>query len=147
MDAATASRRRRQNGVRRRAHQDAARRPLVPDFQPVFHALRAILHPYAERLVVTRDDANEFYLDTHHVMENGRSLFFGAVQVKKRYVSFHLMPVYERPELLVDVSADLRARMQGKSCFNFTRVDEESFAELAALVAAGHESYRQRGYV
>jgi hypothetical protein len=31
------------------------------------------------------------------------------------------------------MSPGLRKRMQGKSCFNFTKLDEELFAELAVL--------------
>ena len=35
------------------------------------------------------------------------------------------------------MSPDLRRRMHGKGCFNFTRVDEPLFAELADLTATG----------
>ncbi len=44
------------------------------------------------------------------------------------------MPVYVFPELLGAVRPLLRKRMQGKSCFNFTRVDPALFEELAAHV-------------
>ncbi|MFL5778422.1 MAG: hypothetical protein ACJ761_05725 [Chloroflexota bacterium] len=43
------------------------------------------------------------------------------------------MPVYAFPELLVDVSPELRRRMQGKSCFNFSRIDEPLIGELEEL--------------
>jgi len=55
------------------------------------------------------------------------------VEVGKSYVGFHHMGVYARPDLLNNVSAKLKARMQGKSCFNFTSVDETLFAELEEL--------------
>jgi hypothetical protein len=48
-------------------------------------------------------------------------------------VSFYLMGVYGAPDLLESMSPELRRRMQGKSCFNFTRIDEPLLAELAAL--------------
>ena len=35
--------------------------------------------------------------------------------------------------------------MQGKSCFNFTRVDDVLFSELDGLTARGHELYAERG--
>lgn len=54
---------------------------------------------------------------------------------KKSQVAYHLMPVYVHPELLTDLSPELRRRMQGKSCFNFTKVDRDLFAELGALTA------------
>jgi hypothetical protein len=72
---------------------------------------------------------------------------FAAVQIKKAYVSFHLMPVYLQPSLLAGVSADLRARLHGKSCFNFKTVDLELLRELTALTQTGYESYQQQGYV
>lgn len=119
----------------------------MTDFSEVFTALRAILSPYAAELDVQVDTPSEFSLDSRHRMKNGKPLFFGAVQVKKNYVSFHLMPVYVEPKLLAGLSADLRKRMQGKSCFNFTQVDRRLFEELATLTRAGFANYRKRGYV
>ena len=49
------------------------------------------------------------------------------------------MPVYGDPRLLADMSPELRKRMQGKSCFNFTRVDEGLFTELTDLTRRGYE--------
>ena len=74
-------------------------------------------------------------------------MFFGSVQVKKAFVSYHLMPVYVQPALLEGLSPALRARMQGKSCFNFSKVDAALFKELDALTCAGYASYRAQGFV
>lgn len=59
------------------------------------------------------------------------------MRIKARYVSYHLTPVYTWPDLQDGMSPGLRTRMQGKSCFDFARVDEELIAELDALTAAG----------
>jgi len=119
----------------------------MPDLDSVFVALRKVMAPYAATLVATRDDAHELYVDTPHIQKNKKPLFFGAVQVKKAYVSFHLMPVYVQPGLLDDVSPELKARMQGKSCFNFAAVEPALFTELAALTKAGFASYQQQGFI
>lgn len=119
----------------------------MTDLQPVFAALRAVMHPFADRLVVVKDEPGHFYLDTAHVQKNNKPLFFGAVQRKKRYVSYHLMPVYVKPVLLDSLSPELRARMQGKSCFNFTTVDDSLLEELAALTRAGFEEFERAGFV
>lgn len=119
----------------------------MPDLNPVFKELRKIMAPYAARLAPARDDEQELYVDTRHIQKNKRPLFFGAVQVKKSYVSFHLMPVYVKPELLASVSPELRAHMHGKSCFNFAALEPALFRELAALTKAGYSSYQEQGFV
>ena len=68
--------------------------------------------------------------------------YVAGIRVGKSYVSYYLMPVYGLPELLADISPELRRRMQGKACFNFTRIDDALFSELAALTATGIERYR-----
>ena len=62
-----------------------------------------------------------------------------SVRRGKRYVSIYLMPVYADPSLMDGASPELRKRMQGKSCFNFTKVDEPLIGELESLVKTGYE--------
>jgi hypothetical protein len=113
----------------------------------VFADLRAIMAPYAAKLDAKKNDAVELYVDTWHIQKNQKPVFFGAVQIKKSYVSYHLMPVYVKPELLATVSPELRACMQGKSCFNFKASDPRLFEELTALTQAGYASYQEQGFV
>lgn len=68
---------------------------------------------------------------------------FAGVRLGKRYVSYYLMSVYLEPE--TPVSEALSRRRQGKSCFNFTRVDDALFDELADLTARGRDLYAARG--
>ncbi len=89
----------------------------MPDFADVFTRLRALMEPYAPDLGTAVDRDDEVSLNSGHVQANDTPLWFGGVQVKKRYVSYHLMPVYVNPALLDDVSPELKKRMQGKSCF------------------------------
>jgi hypothetical protein len=70
---------------------------------------------------------------------------FAGVHKGKRYVSYHLFTVYLEPGQLDGLSPELRKRMQGKSCFNFTRVDEALFTELDALTDRGRDLYAERG--
>jgi hypothetical protein len=119
----------------------------MPDLNAVFTELRSILAPYAAKLDTKKDDACELYVDTLHMQKNKKPLFFGAVQIKKSFVSFHLMPVYLKPELLEGLSPALKKRMQGKSCFNFVEVDKPLFKELASLTKTGFASYKDQGFV
>ena len=116
-------------------------------FEDVFDSLKDILRQYAGDLDCVKDNPGDYYLDTRHKMRNKKPLFFGAVQIKKNYVSYHLMPVYVFPELLQQLTPGLKHRMQGKSCFNFKSPDNELFEEIASLTNAGFIRYREAGYV
>ena len=107
--------------------------PASVDFETVFDQLRKILRPFESHLIVKEDQPGSYSLDTPYSAEYKKEVFFGAVQIKKNYVSYHLMPVYMFPDLLDDVSPELRARMQGKSCFNFKRIEPRQLKELARL--------------
>ncbi len=119
----------------------------MPNLEAVFTELSHVMKPYISALDCKKNDASELYLDTFHIQKNKKPLFFGAVQVKKSYVSFHLMPVYFKPDLLLGMSDSLRERMQGKSCFNFKQLDGLLFAELALLTKASYASYEAQGFV
>ncbi|MDQ2856548.1 MAG: hypothetical protein M3R68_09485 [Acidobacteriota bacterium] len=112
------------------------------DFAATFERLKAILAPYAAKMIVVHDSASIYYLDTTYVMKNKQRMFFGAVRTGKAYVSFHLMPVYCCPDLLKTMSPELKKHMQGKSCFNFKTIDEKLFKELTKLTRAGCARFR-----
>jgi len=115
---------------------------LAPDFQQVFVRLRRILAAHAASMSVAHDEPDHYLLNTTKPHPtNGHALMFGAVQIGKNYVSFHLMPVYCSPELQAAISPALKKRMQGKACFNFTTVDEALFAELADLTERGRKAF------
>jgi len=113
-------------------------------FADTFAALRAILQRHAKRLTVIVDKADDFQVASPTLVDRtGRPLFVAAAQIKKNYVSFHLMPIYAVPELRKAVSPALRKRMQGKACFNFTTLDATHAKELAALTKKGIEQFEK----
>jgi hypothetical protein len=117
--------------------------PNRDDFPAVFARLKAVMQPYAPRLVVKHDAPDDYSLDAPPSAAHPNGLFFGADQIKKRSVSDHLMPVYAFPDLLDDLPDRLKKRMQGKSCFTFTALDDATLADLERLTAAGFARYRQ----
>ena len=120
--------------------------PKNTDFDSAFTQLKEIFEPYADKLNVAADTRNYYALETHHVMKNKRRLYFGGVRRGKAYVSFHLMPVYACPDITEKISPDLRKRMQGKSCFNFSAPDEKLFKELRKITKAGFARFTSKKF-
>ena len=110
------------------------------DFQALFDRFKAMLAPYAAKMHVADATPGMYGVDMAPEGERDPSTWFAGTRLGKRYVSYYLMPIYVRPSLLEGISPDLRRRMQGKSCFNLTKVDESLLAELEALTQKGYEA-------
>jgi hypothetical protein len=108
----------------------------VSDLEVVEGRLRQILEPYRDRLSVTTEGPGGMVMELPGY-EGKPWGYVAGTRIGKRYVSFHLMSVYTDPELMASMSPELRKRMQGKSCFNFTKVDEPLMAELEAVARKG----------
>ena len=119
--------------------------PKEHDFDGAFKGLRRLLKSRAAKLFVKRDTPGEYYVETKELLWKGERLFVAAVKKNKSYVSFHLVTVYMYPDLLNKISPELKKRMQGKGCFNFTAPDPELFEELGEVVDAGFKAFRKRG--
>lgn len=112
------------------------------DSNNTFKRLKTILNQFESQLSVQHDKADNYYLNTPTTESNKKAEFFGAVQIKKSYVAFHLMPIYYHPELLENISQELKNRMQGKSCFNFKKIEDSLFSELSILTKNALEKYK-----
>lgn len=130
----------------------------MPDLQPVFDELcrRLSVHEGVFALTDNPTDANavggrradESSPDSYLLLGAPTESYpggvsFAGVRLGKRYVSYYLMSVHLRPDTVI--SPELAKRRQGKSCFNFTKIDEGLFDELADLTAAGREFYAEQG--
>lgn len=107
---------------------------MADGFETIYPRLRDIMLAAAPAMVVSKDQPGSLELRTPDVDPKTKQPgWFGTVTVKKSYVAFHLMPLYTAPELAADISSALAKRKQGKTCFNFTKIEEELFDELSAL--------------
>lgn len=129
---------------------------MPPEFPSVFARLRDILKTHAAGCTIGRDTDDHYSLEA--TAGPATLLAWGGkvksptipvawVQVGKTYVSYHLMGVYGNPKLLDRYSKELRARMQGKACFNFKTVDEPLFKELERLTIESLTGMRKAGYI
>jgi hypothetical protein len=121
--------------------------PGKADFTEVFEQLKSIFKPYAKKMDVSQDTDQCYMLNTRYIMKNKQPLCFGGVRLGKNYVSFYLMSVYASPDMLKNISPELKRRMQGKSCFNFKEVDKQLFAELKALTKDGAAKFSDKKYI
>lgn len=112
-----------------------------------FEKLKKVMSSLDTGLEVKKDEPDYYYLNTNTKIK-GKDMFFGAVQIRKSYVAYHLYPVYTNPELLEDISDSLKKRMQGKSCFNFKKeITEEQFSGIMELTKASYEKFVEKGYI
>ena len=117
------------------------------EFTRVFNELKKLVQPLGKRMTVLIDKPAAFILEGGYVEQYQRKMWFGGVRRGKAYVSYHLIAVYAFPELMKDVSPKLRARMQGKSCFNFTKHDPGLFRELKRLTQKSFARFRKAKWV
>jgi hypothetical protein len=107
------------------------------DLDAVEARLRGVLDPYRGRLT----PGSVYGLQTIGRPGSKAHAFFAGVRRADRRVALHLMPIYRHPELLDGCSPALRARLKGRTTFNFTTLDEPLLADLEALVGRSFEEY------
>ena len=129
---------------------------MAAEFEVVFARLRSILHQHARALTVKEDTASCYSLDAPIGPATLRAWGGKArsermpvawAEIGKAYVSFHMMPLYGDSKLQQSLSPALKARMQGKTCFNFKKTDDALFDELAQLTARGISGFRKAGFI
>jgi hypothetical protein len=120
----------------------------------VFERLRGILSKHADRFSVTSDTKERYCLEGRvgpaTLQAWGGKVKRPQIPVAwvdrgKAYVSFHLMAI--DPALCGEMSAGLEKRMQGKTCFNFTAIDERLFRELEQLTVRGLAAFKRAGFI
>src|SRR5438132_2819328 len=97
--------------------------PDRDNFPTVFAKLKGIFKPYTAKMDSVQDTNDSYFLNTRYIIKNKQPLCFGGVRLGKNYVSFYLMSVYASPDLLKDISPELKKRMKGKSCFKLKEVN------------------------
>lgn len=120
----------------------------------VFRALRNVLEKHAAGLAVSEDTSTKYCLEAPVGPATIQSwggrvrrphIPVAWVDVGKSYVSYHLMGVVV-PSVQAGMSTTLKARMQGKACFNFTVIDDALLTELDSVTAASIAAFRKAGF-
>jgi hypothetical protein len=125
------------------------------DFEPVFNRLKEILRRQTGTFTV-REAPGRYALQggigPAAVKAWGGKmkrtvLPVAWVETGKAYVSYHLMGIYGNAALLDGMSKELKARMQGKTCFNFKSEDDALFGELEQLTARSIGAFRDAEFI
>jgi hypothetical protein len=119
---------------------------MSSEFESVFVRLRGILQKHSAGLTLIADAPDYYCLQIAFSPKLKKPFPVAWVKIGKAYVGYHFMPVYMFPKLLNAMSDKLRARMQGKSCFNFKVVDETLFKELETLTTEGLARCKKAGF-
>ena len=114
----------------------------MADFEAVHDRLRSIILKHRGDLELTKDGPGGMAIEIPG-LEGKPWGYVAGTRLGKSYVSYYLMPVYATPSLVESLSPELRRRMQGKACFNFTKVDETLFAELDELTGRAIPGFRE----
>ncbi len=121
---------------------------MPTEFEPIFLRLKAILQKHAGGALSVGQNTPTSYGLEGGVHPTHKTPFpIAWVNIDKNYVSYHLMPVYGCPKLLDGFSARLKARKQGKSCFNFKAIDEPLFQELEQLTTLGFAAFANTSFM
>ena len=129
---------------------------MPSEFESIFTRLRSLLQKHSETLSVNEDTSTSYSLAGKPGPATLKAwggkmkrpvIPVAWVQIGKAYVSYHLMGVAGNAKLCDAMSAELKARMQGKTCFNFKAVDDELFAELDQLTDQSITGFRNAGYI
>jgi hypothetical protein len=125
-------------------------------FQPVFARLRDLLQAHESDFAITHNTTDRYGLEAPVGPATVRAwggkvrtpkIAVAWVEMRKTYVSYHLMGLNGNAKLIASLSKPLRARMQGKTCFNFTAVDDALLRELQTVTAESLRGLKKAGFV
>jgi hypothetical protein len=125
------------------------------DFGGAFDSLKSVLKKHAAALAVSDDTSTKYCLEA--TVGPATLQAWGGkvrrpqipvawVEVGKCYVSYHLMGILI-PTVQAAMSRTLKARMQGKTCFNFTANEPALFSELDTLTGASIAAFRKMAFI
>jgi hypothetical protein len=129
---------------------------MAANLRTTFAQLRDVLKASAGGFRVTHDDADHYgveapvgpaTLKAWGGKARASTIPVAWVQTAKSHVGYHLMGIQGNAKLLESLSADLRARMHGKTCFNFESLDDAMKRELERVTAESLRAMKKVGYI
>jgi hypothetical protein len=129
---------------------------MSKEFESIYGKLRAILQKHRGTLHVKDDTPACYRLEGSAGPASLRAwggkmkkptIPVAWVQIRKAYVSYHLMGICGNAALRDSMSKALKARMQGETCFHFKSDDEALFRELEELTVRSIAGFKKAGFI
>jgi hypothetical protein len=129
---------------------------ILSEFETVFNRLKIILQKHGGNFTVKPDTNGSYGLQGKPGPAtlkawNGKMkksiMPVAWIEIGKSYVSYHIMGLYTNTALQNSMSKELKAHMQGKTCFNFKSINEELFKELEQITVKAIDDFKKLGYV
>lgn len=129
---------------------------MTQDHGSTFQALRELLGTYAEGLAIEVDTPDRFCLvatpgpatlEAWGEKARRATIPVAWIQRQKSYVGYHLIGLNGNAPLVSSLSPALRARMQGKTCFNFRRPDAVLLMELRSVTKASLDALLRERFI
>ncbi|MGK7394811.1 MAG: hypothetical protein ACNS62_09560 [Candidatus Cyclobacteriaceae bacterium M3_2C_046] len=112
-----------------------------------FEELKGILNSYTKEMTIKKDTPEEFYLDGGLHPKSQEPIMFGKIFLKDDEVNYKFKPAELFPELLNDVSSDLKQNMDDNSIFHFKETNQNMVNELKDLTQKGYQRYKNLEYL
>jgi len=113
----------------------------------IFNRLKKLLKKYEGDLKLKVDSVSEYDLWSFKEMviagRKRKEVNFAGLVVRKRYVSFHFMPIYVDAKRFDFLSGLLK----GKACFHVVELDAKLEKQIVKALKIGYKMYKEKGWV
>ena len=129
---------------------------MTSDIESTFTRLREILRRHAGQYMVNDNESRHFGLEAKPGPATLRAwrgkvrketIPAAWVSVGKSGVSYHLMGLEGNSSLAGGLSKELKAKLNGKTCFTFKKIDDALLGELDEVTSRALTAFRKAGFV
>jgi hypothetical protein len=114
----------------------------MSDLYPLYISLRDMMVRAAPEMKIAKDALGELTLNVpQDVLASKDPLWFGSVRLIKNTVSYYLQPLASKEGRSIDVPSGLKALSTSKTCFVFSALQPDRFAELEAITQKAAEAF------
>ncbi len=109
----------------------------------MFNNLKSLFEPYEKDLLVVVDQTDTYYLDVPEYGSEKKGTFFGAVQLRDGYTTFHFAGFPKMPELLDVLPSDffVLQNSDGTISLMFKAVKKTQLIKLSHILSTYADMY------